>query len=972
MVPVEPARLRGASTHPVDAPAGWKPAPLNPSAHADGPIVAAAPVTPAGPVLPGMSAAQLDWAISYRREVVTQGPGEDGFLPAILASVGGRFDVGGVAVDDVTTLRAILAERLQAIAASDPALIGRRPSGPSSTEHGAEVGKDATAFLRWRAGTVRAIYTALYHERPPATQPRSGEISGTAEERIDNGTAFKDIIRSVQEPRYWPELARQVVPYFLNELGPAVRVVDSGGNIHRYGAGRPAYVAQLQDTEQGTVSWAALPPRATLNPDGRALGQPNRSDPILVRLGQAIDARRPALTDAEASDPVVERLSRLAAQWQTAATPAAATETSAAGWSADWLTTTVDGLTPLPDPVGQADGRAVNLVQAGLSLGSAVELAGKLFPPERGGIRSASGSEQSGGAAKKLPGIAAEQWIVMPSLRDLLSVVPHDGAALFLRGRQAWVVVDTEDGRREVKFDPDTRRGQVTTPDIMATATEEDPPGLALIIDASGQVQPAGELRNNRFASAAGWSASPPFGRIIPGHLTQDRTGTGTPRFSPDQEAWASTHQATLGRLVPGDDAFFEAAAHAGLTVGGTRVSTAADLRKALADYLWASLSRAKSANEASLLSSAFRFHADQRQLEENGYNWKALNHDALHVMMSNHLQSGEAVRFTATAIETPGYWEQVTQQLAPHLLAESAGVHLLVLEPDGQVRGYGDRSKPRLVLARADTGMTGRAWASVRSNKSGTDARTFDDIIADTAISLPVTKPVTEHGGTPATLIKGQQEWADRKGLQVQPTRAGRDSIYSAILAAAGGVLHLDAETVVHSAEGLRRGLAGLVRARPDVLESGDPEEVVKGLITATLDDTRARIVAARYLGIKITTRESDVRDLTYGRGHEIHIAPAQEKEGQGHWAALTPRPNPLRYADTFNKPRTATADLPTTSRPNDEREYRIDTRGNRQPDGWTQASQCATILVNGKWVDACVSVAVIEVSLHARMNPA
>jgi hypothetical protein len=981
LVPVAPARLLGAGTRPMDVAGGWSRSdPAKVSGDAAGPVAVAAAVTPAGVVSASISAAQLDWVTRHHRQVVLPAAGDRGFLPALLAAVGGRHTSGSVTIDDVSDLRRVLVDKLFHVALSDPYLNRRLPSSPVPTAH-----EDDPEFSAWRASVVYTIYKTLYRDARMAEWGVGAEgqlgredslsLDLDVDQRIDDGRAFNDIITSVEQPDFWPELAEHVVPYFLDELGLAVRVVDAVGQVHRYGAGRTAYVAPAVDGRP--VSWAALPPAATRYPAGPPLGNPNQSDPVLVRLGQAADARRAALTAAGTpagpAEPVMEWLRWLRERW-LAQTEPGMVGASPIPRSSEWLKTAVTGLTRGTRHTGGPDE-----VAAGLSLGSAVELAGILFPPARGGIRSApsarAGGDRTPAQAVPPSGVAAAQWVVAPSLRELTGVVPAQGAALFLQGERTWVVVDTTDGRRLVEFDPAMRAtrpvGEVSPPPIDSDP-REDEPGLALVIDPSGQVLPADELHGT-LAPATGWDGDPPFGAVVPGL----RDGSGQARFTAAQETWADEHSAELVPVRPGDDAFFDAViAHGPLRVGDTDVTTATKLRQALAEYLRTRLAEPGDSRTASLLGSVFRFNAEQRDLEDKDYDQTRLHRDALHHRMGDHLESGRAVDYVATAIETPGHWEQVTQHLVPHLLAESTGARLLVLEPDGRIRGYGEPSGRPIVLARAQTGMAAPRWASVRGQES--EAEPFRELAADVALTLPIAEHVTEPGSERAALTGEQQRFADARGLEVQPTRQGHDSVYSALLAAAGGVLHLDTETVVHDAEGLRRGLAGLLRVRPDVLdadawksiaaipgyEGGDLEQVIDALTASEAvvhGDQLALGLAVPYLGVKLTVVHSDGRETTTGAGRQVVVAAPGEQRTGAHWAALTPAPDPNRYSTGLDSPGSSAFDLPRTNR-RKPADYEIVKRGATRPDGWREPSYCTKILIAGKWQDACVSVAVVD----------
>jgi hypothetical protein len=901
-------------------------------------------VVPNGRVPAGLSAAQQAWALGHHRRFVEVPAGADGFFDAVLQAAGGDFTTAdGVFVADTEHLRRLLVEQIDQNAGTDLGL--------------------------WLA--VYTIYADLYRQREHL-DPVGGEdaraLGEQIDARVDGGQARADIVASIADPGYWPELAEQVAPYFINQLGLAVRVVDPRGVVGRYGRGRPVYLAPLAG--DGPRRWVALAPSPARYAVSSPLGAPNRSDPVLVRLGQALDARKTALAatgkPAGEADPVLAWLRGAREHWLAGRTGPQATVTQTPGalrWDPQKL---ADAVTALGSELGVSspDGGDVG---AGLSLSFAVMLTKELFPPAHGGIRPAQAGEQTSGQAGPPAGIGADQWVEAPSLRDLTGVVPSAGAALFLDGEQAWVALDTTSGLRLVKFAPDQpQMGRVILP-TPAEIALMDSPGLALVIAADGHTIDAEQLPAE-FASATGWDGDP---ASTAGRSRQD-VPDAVPGISPRQNAWAAEQQAQFITSRPGANSFFEAF----LTAAGREPADAAELRRALADHVREMVGSPDGLGNRPLIRAAFIFEARERILEEFlGHDVSRLDQRAVHHQIDQHLDTGAAAGYIEHAIATPGHWEPITELLAPDLMADLAEVNLLVLEPDGRVRGHGDPAHRRLVLARTNPGpASAPGWAAVVPQTREQESEPFADVTIDVA-SRPA-----EHieAGQPAVLNDHQQQAANEEALQIEPTQVGTDSIYSAVLAAAGGGILIDRDTYIDTSAQLRQTLARLVRERPDLLDSAtwqqiqqnaeedlNTEQIIDALIDPAGQDTDqyARHLVGPYLGIELRVIEPDGATHIHGTGRPITIAPTTSQHGHTHWAALVPPTwhEPLHQTQLPGLPQLPAFDQPITTRWNPDH-YKLQQPGTSETeDPWRNSTFCVK---NEDGVLACVSVSVITIN--------
>jgi hypothetical protein len=864
LAPTRAPLFLGPQTRPADVAGGWSGSDSDedPDAYVmSGPAVDAFAM---GPLVPEeVSPAYRDALWRQRLRFAEVPRGTDAFFNAVLRAADGGFSVGGVFVDDVAHLRTLLVNEIDK-AATAPDLVDDPDFWP----------------------VVYTAYKALYSQRQQQGHGSSGEDDTTA--RIMRGEALNDIRTSISDPGSWPELAEAVAPYFLVRLGVSVRVVSGAGLIGRYGTGRPVYVTPLADGGQGASRWAALPKATPRFAVGAPLGTPNMSDPVLVRLGQAADARRSV---AGVNDPVFIRLDKSRTDWMEngAGRPVTATGDR---WSSEDLTKMVASLQSVSADAGSSphDGRTVG---GGLGLASAVELTSSLFR-ERGGIRPAPTSGGAASAEAGRTGIQADQWMVVPSLRELIREVPSKGAAMFVSGERTWVAVHTTGGVELAEFGPEHPEGRVGLYSPPTTASANSA-GLALFIGQNGQVVPG-----KPFAQAIGWDVDELSTATIDA-APHAAVPDAAPEPSRAQEKWARENGRQFTGLRPGDDSFFNAAiitSGGHLTVNGEKITDAVRLRQALAASV-----RERAAGPAGLglgpfVPAAFIFTAEERIIEEFlGYRLSELHRREVYLQIAKHLQTGEAKKEFGEALEKPNQWEEMARLLVPALLAASAHVRLKVVEPDGRVRAYeADGGARDLVLARIGSHSAGSpAWAAVMPDSS----ESLADVGADETVQLAAAVPA----GETALLSDLQTRVVAEERLTLVPTEHGPDSFFSAVLTAAGGGIMLDRRTYVDTASGLRRGLARLVRERPDVLESvawqaadkekWDSETIIRTLTDPAVHDIDelARLLIDPYLGVELRVVESHGEIRSRGRGRPLNIAPTKGANGS-HWAAFVPDP--------------------------------------------------------------------------------
>jgi hypothetical protein len=181
------------------------------------------------------------------------------------------------------------------------------------------------------------------------------------------------------------------------------------------------------------------------------------------------------------------------------------------------------------------------------------------------------------------------------------------------------------------------------------------------------------------------------------------------------------------------------------------------------------------------------------------------------------------------------------------------------------------------------------------------------------------------------------------------------------------GGIM-IDRGTYADTAAGLRRGLARLVRERPDVLDSvawprsgegeRDAEDIINRLTDPAAHDVGglARLLIGPYLGVELRVVEPDGEVRTRGRGRPLTVAPTEGANGT-QWAALVPKPN-LAPQNPSSSGLDGGFDRPSLKNPWSASAYQLVGPGTRSAEApWRNSTFCAP--VNG--VLACVSVTVV-----------
>jgi hypothetical protein len=827
-----------------------------------------------------------------------------------------------------------------------------------------------------------------------------------------------DVVHSaLQNPDSWPELADELVPFFANRLGLGVRVVaPSGAAVGVYGRGRPVYV--MHTDAAGERRWWAAPSIPPQYPFSSRLRSPNQSDPALVYLAHAIEARKSALRAGGVSgyrdDRVVRVLHDARDGWLVHGTRSQPTmadelEPRTALRDPEHLQTTVDALvqTAHESFIGFDEPGAV--VTGGLGLGAAMELVKARYP--QGISLGPSAVRVEAGAAGRsgsVAGLPADQWVVA-SLPDLVGVLPPGGAALLLGGGGRSVVVldlPENQGPRLVEFGVDsvggTLTGQVAVPTLETVASIAAPEnGLALVVDGAGHPVPAGVLSEllgggQRFESAVGWSPRP---ALVEVDVVNGR-GERIP-VSEHIAAWAQRYQAGFARVQPGPNSVFDAvlaAAGGVLHVHGVAATDALQVRRALAEHLRASTTASNTLREIPALRAAFEFAGPERVIAEFLRQAPDGAHaQAVHQQVGKHIESGKAAAFLGKAVGVAGHWEELTQLVALDTLADAAGLGLLAVGPHGRVRLHGDPAAPRLAVARLGSENADRpAWVALVPEQA--DARPFREAAVDNATSLASR---IETGAVP-DLTEHQRQTVASEKLTIGRTEAGADSLVHAVLAAAGAV-QIDPATLVHTPEQLKQRLAALLLERPDVLDAATREAIeqetavsqgedrgsgVEGLIDALADPVNrdaeaiARHLIGAYLGVRLEVLAPDGTTSIHGpeAGRPIKIASTVDDLGESHWVALVPEPHTMEHDQAHDELGRASTDRTADGVQDTQVEATLwdaDTFVNQQTgdevegDQWRSTSFCATIIVmtpeGPKEVAACVSVAVF--TLHSEL---
>ncbi|MCO6000261.1 hypothetical protein [Actinoallomurus rhizosphaericola] len=970
LAPVGPPLALGAITRPADVAGGRRtPAPISRIVDGTEPVV---PVGPVGRASAGASTAQRKWALDNHFRFVEVPAGPDGLLEALVQATDGGFTTtDGVFVKSAGDLRTLLAGKIRQLTDAHPGF--------------------------WQV--VYSIYEALYYQREnPADDEAARTLSEQIGARINGGQALDEIIASIEatsaaDSGYWPQLAEQVVPFFANRLGLAVRVVERDGAVNRYGKGRPVFIAPITDEDLGGRRWVALPPAAGRFAGGSPLSSPNLSDPALVRLGRALDATKAAGGD----EAVASWLRGVAERWQASASVPRSAPTRAPGDAAqgavlsrtpDDLRETVDGLGRIPglgDPAspGAGERTAAGVITSGLSLGAAVELFQALFD-ERGGVGvpAATGQITQGGPPS---GIAADQWVASSSLRELVEAIPFGGAALVFDGTRSWVAIDTTDEMRLVKFDSADPSGRVSAWNDEVKASL-DRAGLGLVVDINGLTLAADQLEGP-FTPATGWDGdlnAEPAGDLMPAGI------------SAAQDKWAREHQVRFGALRTGPNAVFQAlidAVGGELTVDGEQVGDASTLRKLATGHL--------PRTEAGHLpwtyvgpmgAMVFAEFQDRIVVEHLDNNLSVYHRQAVFEQISAHLADRSADGYIRRAFDRPGHWEPIVHALAPAALADLTGMNLLVVGADGRVRAYGDPQAPRVVLARTDPSSAAPAgWGALVPEAAatiGSHPRPVAGIEPD--IEIRPTEP--EPAGAPAALTAAQLESMGKNGLLIGPATGG---FLHAVRAATQDRLAADRYTPITTDTDLREFLAKAVRERPDLLDEEtwqgirrtwqeirkasdktDPgiEDIVDTLAAAdrtTTPDAEVDIIKhliSPYTGYQIRVLEPEGEIKTYGTGVPITIA-KPDRTGSSHWAVLTPTATAHPQDLPGLPPLSDLLDLSPSPQDWHPDDFTVVQGGAaRADDLWRSPTFCAKVWITREdgtkeLVPACVSVTVITI---------
>jgi hypothetical protein len=316
----------------------------------------------------------------------------------------------------------------------------------------------------------------------------------------------------------------------------------------------------------------------------------------------------------------------------------------------------------------------------------------------------------------------------------------------------------------------------------------------------------------------------------------------------------------------------------------------------------------------------------------------------------------------------------------------------LLVVGRDGQIHLHGDPAAPRLAVARVGSETSDRpAWIALVAEE--TVANPFGDVAFETTSSLA---PRTETGA--ATVLTEHQLGVVAAGnLIVRHTDAGPDSFYNAVLEASGGAIQIDRETLVSTPGQLKQQLAALLGTRPDLLDAATREAIERDtavregasteeLIDALTDPANhdAEVIAGHllgtHLGLKLTILKPDGTKSGYGteEGRPIEIASATEDPGESHWVALVPEQRTVEQEAGQDESGDALADHTLAVKAErieigqwSPEEFTL-SRQDQDTGPWRSATFCATVVIDGEEVAACVSVAAftLDAELAAQLG--
>lgn len=405
------------------------------------------------------------------------------------------------------------------------------------------------------------------------------------------------------------------------------------------------------------------------------------------------------------------------------------------------------------------------------------------------------------------------------------------------------------------------------------------------------------------------WAALPQRVLRFPATSTLNTLAPPASRLTAeDQDAWLQEHHAVRGPARVGPDGFFEAVLDAvggRLTSAGLDASSASDLRAALSEHV----TTRSSEPLPSLVHATYVFESEAR-IVQNHFDGSSELADprAVHDQIADHVRTGDAWHYIAQAFSRPGDWDAITTALAPALLAERAGLDLVVVDDGGQITRYGTADGVRIVL----TSTAGQvpAWAPVRpdatqvASDAQAEVRTLDDVFTQETAFVDMTVTVPRQAAE-SVLDDTQRQVAEDQNLSVVSTTSGTGAFYEAVLASVGGGLLVDRHTYVSSPDQLRSALAGLFAEHPAVLtpairetiqrETGrsDTESILEALREPSEDG--AAVIGAHllgpYLGVELHVLTPDGVAAYGGRGRRVVLAPQEQQGGASRWTALADR---------------------------------------------------------------------------------
>lgn len=680
------------------------------------------------------------------------------------------------------------------------------------------------------------------------------------------------------EDDQWPARA-------ADHAGVAVRVLDPDGTVHQYGDPTSGQVALARTTER---TWVALAPARAPHDTAAA-----------TRVADVAGA--PSLRVLE--DPAED-------DWLVAVPPAGARDMASAVLSVDqerWARS--HGRQVMVPPGGDLFAAVLQAADGGL-------LVDQRLVTDADDLRRAVAE-----TSRREQDNSLDLWLTVYSLyadhyvrraEQLGSLAGHLETAADVDGR-----VDTGAALDDIIAsitDADTwpELADAVAPfllNLLGVATRVVRPDGGM--DRYGQGRPlyvASVPEGGASATAVGspsWVALPQQVLRFPATSTLNTLVPNALRLaSHDQDAWLQEHQAVRGPARVGPDGFFEAVLDISggrLTSAGLDATSASDLRAALSEH-----ATGRSTEPLpSFVHATYVFESEARIVQNHFDGSSALaDPGAVHDQIADHVRTGDAWHYIAQAFARPGDWDAMTTALAPALLAERAGLDLVVVDDAGRIARYGAADGARIVLTR--TAGQVPAWAPVRPDvtrvRSDTSSgvRTLDDLFTERTSFVDMTVSAPRQAAD-SVLDGVQRQVAEDQGLSVVST----GSFYQAVLASVGGGLLVDRHAYVSSPEQLRSALAGLVADYPAALtpairetiqrETGrsDTASIAEALRESTEGD--AAVIAAHvvgpYLGVELHVVAPGGVTTYGGRGRRVTLAP-QEQESEGsRWTALAER---------------------------------------------------------------------------------